>query len=450
MKRTRSLWLSAAFLVGIIPLHASAEQPITGQGEWYYEIGGAEPISPAPNPNVESIVIDGSIGLSIGGACGDLDPVLSVSNILDDIKDGIDQFEDSMVLAANSAIAALPAIILQRANPGLYDHFQNAVLAARARVDIATKTCGQMVDEASRGQNPFDDWIHISRRYSWDQELAEEGNDPVTARDNVEAANGDAGVPWIGGDAAGVDQEPIRIIYDTTRAGFNVTVNRDPTAVGAPPMPDPPIRLLELWDSPETAGEWAAEVLGDVVVQTCRGCGKQTKPGTGLPPKYELEKGIVGALLVDLVQGDTAPTLENLREVSAPSIIVSRQLVEAIRNTPDRQEQGIIIGKLAADIASARAVEHALMIRRLLITGSRLPEVTASAPAMSMVEDAVGTVEREIDNFFFESEIRKRLVSHTAMLVLEVDQNRKTRSLQHPGTPAQDPDALIRGVVDPE
>lgn len=433
-----------------IPYLAHAEQPITGSGEWYYEIGGAEPISPSPNPAFESIVIDGSIGLSIGGACGDLDPVLSVSNILDDIKDGIDQFEDAMVLAANSAIAALPAIILQRANPGLYDHFQNAVLAAKARVDIATKTCEQIVQEAHAGQNPFDDWIRISRRYSWDQELEEEGNDPVSARDNVEEANGDAGVPWLGGDAGGVDQEPIRVIFDTTRAGYNVTLNRDAAAEGAPPIPDPVPRLIELWDSPEAAATWAVDVLGDQIVETSADSPKRSTSGAGLPPKYEEEKELVGPLLVDLVTGATEPTLENLQEVSAPSIIVSRQLIEAIRNTPDAQEQGIIIGKLAADIASSRVVERALTIRRLLITGMLVPEISSNTPAITDIEMARVTVEREIDNFFFESEIRKKLVSNTAMLVLDIETQRRTRSLQHPDTTAQDPDALIRGRVDPE
>ncbi len=451
MKRIRKMGLAAVCLAGITPAlaEALAEQPITGQGEWYYQIGGAEPISPSPNPNVTSIEIGGSIGLGLG-ACGDLDPVLAVSNILDDIKDGIDQFEDAMVLAANSAIAALPAIILQRANPGLYDHFQNAVLAAKARVDVATKSCEQIVAEAARGENPFADWIRVSRSYSWNQELAEEGNDPVTAKDDVDTAHGDAGVPWLGGDRGGLDQDPIRIIYDTTRAGYNVTLNREPAAEGAPTVGDPPPRLFELWGTPEEAGEWAAEVLGDEIIATCRDCVPTTLPGTGIPPKYEAEKALIGPLLVDLVSGATAPTLENLQEVSAPAMIVSRQLIEAIRNTPDDQERAIIIGKLTADIASARSVERALTIRRLLLTGQDVPEIAAQTLAIEAHDSAIGAIQREIDNFLFESEIRQKLVSNTAVLVLQQDRNRRTRSLQHPGTPATDPDALIRGRVDPE
>ena len=452
MKRPYTIWLLATFLFGITSHNALGEQPVTGQGEWYYEIGGAEPISPSPNPNVTSMEIGGSIGLGFGGACADLDPVLSVSNILDEIKQGIDQFEDAMVLAANSAIAALPAIILQRANPGLYDHFQNAILAARARVDVAVKSCEQMVADNARGENPFKDWIRISRAYSWNKELEEEGNDPVSAKEDVEAANGDAGVPWLGGERGGADQDPIRVVYDTVRAGYNVTMNREPNAEGAPSVPDPPPRLFELWETPEQAAQWAVEVLGDHIIRTCRdpACVPSTEPGTGLPPKYEGEKEVIGPLLIDLVAGTTPPTLENLREVSAPSLIVSRQLIEAIRATPDAQELAIIVGKLTGDIASARVVERALVVRRLILTGARVPEISANEPATDLHRDVLLTIEREIDNFLFESEIRKKLVSHTAMMVLEQEQNRRTRSLQHPGTPATDPDALIRGRVDPE
>ena len=38
---------------------------------------------------------------------------------------------NAMTTAATAAIAALPALILQRANPGLYDLFQNAPSDAR-------------------------------------------------------------------------------------------------------------------------------------------------------------------------------------------------------------------------------------------------------------------------------------------------------------------------------
>lgn len=446
----RLLVCNIVFAASVPQLAVRAEQPITGQGEWYYEIGGAEPVSPAPNAGVIPITIGGGASLTFGNACGDLDPVLSVSNLLDDVKNGIDQFEDAMVLAATSAISAHPAIIVQRANPGVYDHFQNALLSAQARVDVATRSCEEIVDAASRGQNPFEDWVRVSRSYSWSQEVDEPGNDPVTARDAVEAANGDNGVPWLEGDAGGLGQPPIRVIYDTIRAGYNVTVNRAPTDAGPPPASDPTPRVVDLWASPEAAGEWAVEVLGEDVIVTCRGCTPAVTPGHGLPPRYAEEKVALESDLTALVSGTVSPTLENLQAVSAPNVIVSRQLVEAVRNIPDAQERSLVIAKVASDVASARTVERALAIRRLVLTGQGVPEISANGLALENHEAALAEIEREIDNFLYEADVRKKLVSNTAMLVLQREQNRRTRSLQHPNTTARDSQPLLGGKVKPE
>ena len=429
--------------------NALGQQPVSGSGEWYYQIGGAEPISRAPNALHTPFTISGGASLRLPRACGQLDPVISVSNILDDIKKGIDQFEDAMVLAANSAIAALPAIILQRANPGLYDHFQSAVLNAKARVDIAIKSCQQMVDDAAKGENPFKDWVRISRINTLGRQLDTAGNDPVTAHETVETTNGDEGVPWLGGDAGGDGQEPIRVVYDTTRAGYNVTLNRDADATGAPPAASTPPRLVELWSSPEEAAQWAVEVLGDLQIRTCQGCTPSTDPGTGLLPKYESERELVAPLIADLVASITDPTLTNLRQVSAPSVIVSRQVIEAMQGMLDPQEQALVIGRLSSEVATARIAERALTIRRLMLTGQRVPEIAANAPAQESHSRSIAEIQREIDNFLYETEVRQKLVSRTAKLVLEREETRRLSSMTRPATRDQDPQPLRGGKVNP-
>jgi len=105
----------------------AAVQGPTGDGLWYYEIGGAEPVSRPPNPSVTSVTLGGSIELGLGYSCGKFDPVAAVTNTLNQIKSGASSMMNAMITAASSAIAALPALILQRANPGLYDLFQNAL-----------------------------------------------------------------------------------------------------------------------------------------------------------------------------------------------------------------------------------------------------------------------------------------------------------------------------------
>ena len=116
----------ATMLVGNTAL-ADTNAP-TEDGLWYYEIGGAEPVSVPANPKVISMTLGGSVELGLGYSCAAFDPVAAVKNSLNDIGSGVDDMMDAMTAAATSAIAALPALILQRANPGLYDLFQNALL----------------------------------------------------------------------------------------------------------------------------------------------------------------------------------------------------------------------------------------------------------------------------------------------------------------------------------
>ena len=306
-----------------------------------------------------------------------------------------------------------------------------------------------MVDDAAKGENPFKDWVRISRINTLGRQLDTAGNDPVTAHETVETTNGDEGVPWLGGDAGGAGQEPIRVVYDTTRAGYNVTLNRDADATGAPPAASTMPRLVELWSSPEAAAQWAVEVLGDLQIQTCQGCVPNTDPGTGLPPKYEAERELVAPLIADLVAGVTEPTLANLGQVSAPSVIVSRQVIEAVQGMEDPQEQALVIGRLAAEVASARVVERALTIRRLILTGQRVPEIASHSEALASHRDSVGEIQREIDNFLYEADVRQKLVSNTAQLVLEREETRRLSSMTRPATRDQDPQPLLGGKVNP-
>ena len=207
LRRAALVVLFATLSVGVA--HA-AEGP-TEDGLRYYEIGGAEPVSAPANPSVVSVTLGGSAQLGLGYSCGKFDPVLAVTNTLNNIKSGVDDMMNAMTAAASSAIAAPPALILQRANPGLYDLFQNALLKAEETMQLATKSCEQMEAEIAQGKNPYADLITLSKGNDWEMQMGIGGNDAVTAKDSVEASNGDNGVPWIGGPAGGAGQPVLSV-----------------------------------------------------------------------------------------------------------------------------------------------------------------------------------------------------------------------------------------------
>ena len=438
--------MATGLLVLMLASHAlHAAQAPTEDSLWYYEIGGAEPVSAPANPSVVSVTLGGSAQLGLGYSCGKFDPVAAVTHTLNDISAGVDNMMNAMTAAASAAIAALPALILQRANPGLYDMFQNALLQAEETMQLATKSCEQMEAEIAAGKNPYADLITLSKGNDWKVQMGIGGNDAVTAKESVETANGDNGVPWVGGQAGGTGQPVLQFTGDIVKAGYNINMNRPVTAAGPVP-PAASTRLSEIWSTPTDARNWVVDVVGENIVTTCDTCRKDSIPGTGLLPKLHQESATVTTDLQNLVSGATSLTLTNLEDVTAPGIAITRQVIEAIREMP-ATEQGLIVGRLVAEISTARTVEKALYARRLLLTGRQVPEVYATEVAREHADTSIAELDKEIDSLLFETRVRREVVSDTIAVLLQRAAARRQSSLSVPQVSPVDSRPLTHGRV---
>jgi integrating conjugative element protein (TIGR03755 family) len=394
---------------------------------------------------VVSLILGGSAQLGLGYSCAKFDPLLAVTNTLNDIAGGADDMMNAMTAAASSAIAALPALILQRANPGLYDLFQNALLKADETLQLATKSCEQMEAEIAKGKNPYADLITLSKGNDWKVQMGIGGNDAVTAKESVETANGENGVPWIGGQAGGAGQPVLQFTGDIVQAGYNIHMNRPITAVGPVPAASA-TRLSEVWPTPVAARDWVVEVVGENIVTTCDTCRKDSIPGTGLLPTLFTESTAVTVELQNLVSGATPPTLANLEQVTAPGVAVTHQVIEAVREMPPT-EQGLIIARLVSEISTARTVEKALYARRLLLSGRQVPEVYATDVAREHADTAIAELDQEIESLLFETRVRREVVSDTVTVLLQRAAARRRASLDVPEADPIDRRPLEHGRV---
>ena len=436
--------LLIALSIAIGPVSYAAQAP-TEDGLWYYVIGGAEPVSVPANPAVVSTTLGGSAQLGLGYSCGKFDPVAAVTNTLNDIGSGVDNMMNAMTAAATSAIASLPALILQRANPGLYDLFQNALIKAEETMQLATKSCEQMETEIAQGKNPYADLITLSKGNDWKVQMGIGGNDAVTAKDTVESSNGDNGVPWIGGQAGGTGQPVLEFTGDIVEAGYNINMNRAVTDTTPVPAASA-TRLSEIWGSPAEARDWTVDVVGENIVTTCDTCRKDSIPGTGLLPKLYQESATVTTEIQNLVSGATPLTLTNLEQITAPGVAITRQVIEAIREMP-ASEQSLIMGRLVSEISTARTVEKALYARRLLLSGRQVPEVYATEVAREHADNSIAELDKEIENLLFETRVRKEVVSDTVATLLERAAAKRQSSLTVPEVPTLDPNPLRGGRV---
>jgi len=437
------VWLLVG-LLGFNSAYAVTKGP-TEDSLWYYEIGGAEPVSVPANPSVVSVTLGGSAQLGLGYSCGKFDPVAAVTNTLNDIGAGVDNMLNAMTAAASAAIASLPALILQRANPGLYDMFQNALLQAEETMQLATKSCEQMEAEIAQGKNPYADLITLSKGNDWKVQMGIGGNDAVTAKDAVESSNGDSGIPWVGGQAGGTGQPVLEFTGDIVKAGYNINMNR-PITTSGPVPPAAATRLTQVWATPTEARNWVVDVVGENIVTTCDTCRKDSIPGTGLLPKLNQEATTVTVEIQNLVSGATPLTLANLDNITAPGVAITRQVIEAIREMP-ASEQSLIMGRLVSEISTARTVEKALYARRLLLSGRQVPEVYATEVAREHADISIVELDKEIENLLFETRVRKEVVSDTIATLLQRAAARRQASLNTPRVSTIDPRPLSNGRV---
>jgi integrating conjugative element protein (TIGR03755 family) len=426
---------------------------------WYYHIGGAKAVSEAANPVIASASLGGNLSLSNVFSCGNFDPTSALTNVLGNVKGQVMSAYGGLIAAATSAIGALPAFILQRASPGLYDLYQNAVLRGEAVVRMANASCEQMESEIRQGKNPYERFTSVSKMFDWKVQMGNKsyggsGTDVVTALKNVETNSGSHGIPWLGGLFAGgtqplpngTAQAPVQVVSDTIKAGYNIELGRNVTDATSAPTGNNATPLGKTWATPADAQAYAVYVLGDVAFSTNKTAQRKATPGHGLLPKIETDKTTILASLKAIVEGSKAPSAAELANVSAPSTDLTREVIEAIRSLPTPQEKAVAMQKLAEEAATSHQLEKAMLLRRLLQSGRMEPNIYA-AGVDEELDRAVSGITQAIDTVLYETRIRRELFSQTASVLLSVSKNRLATEAAVPPALSNDAKTIINGEV---
>ncbi|MFO1432941.1 MAG: integrating conjugative element protein [Candidatus Competibacteraceae bacterium] len=412
----------------------------------FYEIGGADAFSLPPS-TVASDRFQGALELGLTYSCGNFNPVKGIATQL---QNTVQRLKTLAVNALTAAVSALPLYILQRANPGAYDLVQNLLIKAAGIINLASQSCEAMEYQIANGKDPYADWLNLAKSYSWKTPMGTAGwqsasTDVKTAQDTVEQRGGKAGVPWTGGQrAGGLSQRPIQVLGDTGVAGYNLLLNRpaaDTSAPGAAVAQQQ--RLVQLWNTPADLRAWINDVLGELTVKT-EGIA-EGQAGGGLLKQVYRETQTVQAALAALVKGHPADwTPATLATVAVGGTGVTPPVLTALQGMAPIERE-LLVNRLAGEVALARVVEQALQARRALLAGRYEPNI-AGSPAVrqdGVLDKAVATLNREIDDLLFEKRARQELVSATASAILQWDRTRQGAG----GTPAQDTHPVVNGAV---
>ncbi|MBV4465936.1 integrating conjugative element protein [Pseudomonas sp. SWRI79] len=363
-------------------------------------------------------------GLGVGGSwranmmCGNMSLTNTLQNQLNGVTEGFQQIMGSIVQNATQAVMSLPALIIQRANPGLYELLSNGVMQGRIDFDRSKLTCQAMAEKMADEVGQAG-WGALAKNQEMQGNLEQTGGDAVAAVKNTEAHNGNNGVSWVGGSkSGGSGQTPIRVTSDVVRAGYNLLHNRsvdDSASISSNDCLGGAI--CQTWASPQEESEWAVRVLGESEVSTCDSCETlRATAGSGLTPLIQEAYSERLKALQGLLSGSLPPTPDNLAKASSPMLPVTRGVVEALRDDPD---QDLLARRLASETALSSVLDKALLLLRTLLAGSHEPNIASAEPAQRALTKNIDALEREIRLLQTELQVRQMLATNTASLVLD-------------------------------
>ena len=164
-----------------------------------YSIGGGQAVSMTPASNMRSIGV--GVGWDSNLICGDMSISTTIQNQLNGVTNGFQTIMSSVIQNATAAVASLPALIIQRADPGLYNLLTNGVLQARLDFDRSKLTCRAMAEKMGDMAGGQIGWSQLADGMVLRQAVS--STDAVSAIEQTESSRGNEGVTWVGGENAG-------------------------------------------------------------------------------------------------------------------------------------------------------------------------------------------------------------------------------------------------------
>src|SRR5690606_19264737 len=126
----------------------------------------------------------------------------------------------------------------------------------------------------------------------------------------------------------------------------------------------------------------------------------------GLLPSLHQEEKVLQKKLVELMSSPI--TKQKLLAVSVQGIVISRAVIIALRDT-DPNLRGILIGRLAQDLAANDLINEALAAKEILEAGAQVPEIRASKPAQIEIKRAVEKLKDGMKDIQFTHTIQQQM-----------------------------------------
>jgi len=216
----------------LLVISALAALPVAGDDELIYRLGGGEPLSLGPSARASTLRLGVGAEWNANLACGSFDIATSIRNQLNGISGAFQDVMGNVIQTAQGVVASLPALAIQRLNPGLYDLLQNGVLEAGQEFRVAKLQCDEVVDDMG-DRLAHEGWSSVAKADFWRSQIELGGRDVVQVAVEADTSGADRGISWVGGAPAGAPptQEIPRSAPEVSASTATWTTSRPPSSI---------------------------------------------------------------------------------------------------------------------------------------------------------------------------------------------------------------------------
>ncbi|MFZ1493380.1 MAG: hypothetical protein WAU60_08190 [Candidatus Competibacter denitrificans] len=264
-----------------------------GFSGWAFGVGaGAETDNLRPPSYSKKLQVDAKFSAGFGYSCGKFDPFDTVEQMIKSAINKFKQLPQMFVAAAQAAVAALPAYILNKINPTLYNVITKQLDEAFKLFEINFKDCQQLEREIALGQNPYHNLVMAGIGDRMRIEMGF-GSDTIDERMKTVRKEGPKnGVVMAEGKRYGGNgQPPIETTKNILTAGINLLTDRGAGETGSFSTGSGDKHpITQLFSSPAKLVDFVTDIYGYQTYQLTEKGPAKSKPGMGYQVKYVEER----------------------------------------------------------------------------------------------------------------------------------------------------------------
>ena len=348
-----------------------------GQGLSGIGVSGNSIVAPTLNRgNSQSVNFSAGLGYS----CAALDPFDNVENILNSAEQALSQTPQQFVLALEGFAVSLPAYLLNRINPSLYNVITKQIDEGFELFETEYTNCTALENEIQQGNNPYGQLFRASVLRNTQIAIGGEGVFITDAMRQVREEGAAQGVLLEDGITFGGEgQAPVNISRSLIRSGANLILSR-PASDDSAFANDPEQPITQAFGSPGELVEFSRSIYGDVEYDLTNPANSFSTAGIGFQHQYILERNNQIELLTQFINSQIARDVYQVESGSQ----ISPAIVTRIRRLPPTQKD-IAIDNYARDIALNNTLEKLNYLMLAVKSGLREPHI-ANSEAFEIVE----------------------------------------------------------------